>query len=46
MEEEIYDSEYDDSMDGDHDSCMNSIGWGEMMMLMVPIMRKTTEIKA
>lgn len=29
MEEEIYHSEYDDSMDGDHDSCMNSIGWGD-----------------
>lgn len=21
-------SDYDDSMDGDHDSCMDSIGWG------------------
>jgi len=29
MEEEMNDYEYDDSMDGDHDSCMNSIGWGD-----------------
>ena len=26
--DEEYESDYDDSMDGDHDSCMDSIGWG------------------
>lgn len=25
---EADDYDYDDSMDGDHDSCMDSIGWG------------------
>lgn len=27
-EREAYFADYDDGMDGDHDSCMRDIGWG------------------